>query len=70
MKDSTTLELTEGQQLALDQLHRIVQASQGSVGGPPQGATPKGEGQGPRVEGGGPPRGPPGPPRRRSGDAG
>lgn len=31
MKDSTTLELTEGQQLALDQLHRIVQASRGSV---------------------------------------
>ncbi|MGP3637665.1 ThiF family adenylyltransferase [Streptomyces sp. 24-1644] len=31
MKDSATLELTEGQQLALDQLHRIVQASQGSV---------------------------------------
>lgn len=31
MKASTTLELTEGQQLALDQLHRIVQASQGSM---------------------------------------
>ncbi|MFF9078731.1 ThiF family adenylyltransferase [Streptomyces rubiginosohelvolus] len=31
MKDSTTLELTEGQQLALDQLRRIVQASRGSV---------------------------------------
>ena len=31
MKDSTTLELTEGQQLALDQLHRIAQASQGSM---------------------------------------
>ncbi|SDP80589.1 E2 family protein A [Streptomyces sp. cf386] len=31
MKDSTTLELTEGQQLALDQLHRIVQASHGAV---------------------------------------
>ncbi|MFJ8053695.1 ThiF family adenylyltransferase [Streptomyces luteogriseus] len=31
MKDSTTLELTEGQQLAFDQLRRIVQASQGSM---------------------------------------
>ncbi|MEU2764681.1 hypothetical protein [Streptomyces sp. NPDC007094] len=31
MKDSATLELTEGQQLALDQLHRIVQASHGAV---------------------------------------
>ncbi|MFF3359776.1 ThiF family adenylyltransferase [Streptomyces sp. NPDC002917] len=31
MKDSTTLELTEGQQLALDQLRRIVQASTGSM---------------------------------------
>ncbi|MGA5285458.1 ThiF family adenylyltransferase [Streptomyces griseoincarnatus] len=31
MKDSTTLQLTEGQQLALDQLHRIIQASQGAV---------------------------------------
>ncbi|MER6677767.1 ThiF family adenylyltransferase [Streptomyces sp. NPDC000983] len=31
MKDRTTPELAEGQQLALDQLHRIAQASQGSV---------------------------------------
>ncbi len=31
MKDSITLEFTEGQHLALDQLHRIVQASRGSV---------------------------------------
>lgn len=31
MKDRTALELTEGQQLALDQLHQIVEASQGAV---------------------------------------
>ncbi|MFJ1610224.1 ThiF family adenylyltransferase [Streptomyces sp. NPDC088253] len=31
MKDSSTLDLTEGQQLALDQLHRIAQASGGTV---------------------------------------
>ncbi|MFD0140458.1 ThiF family adenylyltransferase [Streptomyces sp. NPDC127159] len=31
MKDSTTLDLTEGQRLALDQLNQIVQASHGAV---------------------------------------